>query len=78
MTVIVIVITTIVQPSQRDSVTASENDLYGGGILKSTLSGSLKVYLFYIMYIYWENGSFIVPQNEYFWVDFTVVVGYGR
>ena len=30
------------------------------------------------MDIYWENGSFIVPQNEYFWVDFTVVVRYGR
>ena len=31
MTVIVIVITTIVQPSHRDSVRASENDLYRGG-----------------------------------------------
>ena len=70
MTVIVIVITTIVQPSHRDSVTASENDLF--------LSRLCQEVSRYIMYIYWENGSFIVPQNEYFWVDFTVVVGYGR
>ena len=29
------------------------------------------------MYIYWENGSFIVPQNEFLCVDFSELVGYG-
>ena len=42
-------------------------------IFKSTLSGSHQQGMLY----YWENGSFIVPQNGFYLGGFSVVVGYG-